>query len=763
VVQIGRTAARKPLSRFHRPLRGAALALASALVAAGALAPAAHAHAVLQDSTPGHGARLESTPTALRLRFSEPVSPALSRVSILAAADRRRVAATLSVRDGHTVVVVPSERLDVAAYRVEWHVVSTRDGHARAGAFAFGVRTAPIGVGERLEQSPLARDGWLRAAARGLLYGTLVFFAGGLFAAVLLSRSGSPTDWLLPPRAATVDSERARRASQAWRRTRLAGWLAAAFAALVALLEAADAGGALNGRVIDAYLLDTVPGLARLATVAVIVLAAALAGRSRRAASAAATAALLAIAVGGHASAADLRVAAIASDFVHLLAGSLWLGGIAQLAVTWLGPRRRPPLAERIAVMRTVLARFGRVALPAFAVIVVSGLTNAVIELGRPAALWDTAYGRVLAIKIGLVGLIALASYAHAIRLRPRLLAAAMPPLRAERVHWRLLGAEPGLGIAVVAVAALLATFPLPPTQLSREPEAARAATPPAGAASRPGTLPRAGPNELAVAEQAGPWMAAAWIHHDGAWLRGRLRLLDLQVAGVAADVRIHEALQRPCGRGCWDFAVATPRRRIELQVRRGSRAYRVTLPAAWDPASSGRARQILGRAQRAMRALRGVSAVELLSSGPGLQTRTASRLEAPDRFRSVVTSDKRRETVAISEDYWTRTGRGHWEHARSPGDPVRTRDWFTWTNHAVTTRLLAVDSRHGGRIAWVALADPGDPVDYEPPFWFRLRIDLATMRVLAARMIAPGHFMRLRYFSFDTPRRIAPPTTRSR
>src|SRR5207244_5369840 len=95
---------------------------------------------------------------------------------------------------------------------------------------------------------------------------------------------------------------------------------------------------------------------------------------------------------------------------------------------------KRLSATVRRAVMRAVLARFGRVALPAFVVVVASGLANALIELGHPAALWQTGYGRVLAVKIAFVGLIALASYNHALRLRPRLLAAnPHPDARLER------------------------------------------------------------------------------------------------------------------------------------------------------------------------------------------------------------------------------------------------------------------------------------------------------------------------------------------
>lgn len=48
--------------------------------------------------------------------------------------------------------------------------------------------------------------------------------------------------------------------------------------------------------------------------------------------------------------------------------------------------------------------------------------------------------------------------------------------------------------------------------------------------------------------------------------------------------------------------------------------------------------------------------------------------------------------------------------------------------------------------------------MDEATPIWYRLRIDLATMRVLRVRMIADGHYMTQRFTSFDEPVSIQPP-----
>src|SRR5207244_4209576 len=110
---------------------------------------------------------------------------------------------------------------------------------------------------------------------------------------------------------------------------------------------------------------------------------------------------------------------------------------------------------------RDVLPRFGRVALPAFMLVAITGVVNAYVQIRHPSLLWGSSYGRALLVKSALVGVIALLSFTHAFRLRPRLLASnPHPDPRIERRHWRLIGSEPLVGIALAAAVALLVSFP---------------------------------------------------------------------------------------------------------------------------------------------------------------------------------------------------------------------------------------------------------------------------------------------------------------
>ncbi|HEV3350096.1 MAG TPA: CopD family protein, partial [Methylomirabilota bacterium] len=93
-----------------------------------------------------------------------------------------------------------------------------------------------------------------------------------------------------------------------------------------------------------------------------------------------------------------------ALDWVHVVAATAWAGGLFALVLLVLRAAPRWPLALLPAVMR----RFSTLAASCLALVVLSGVYRAWVELPTVAALWQTAYGRVLAVKVvlalGLVG-----------------------------------------------------------------------------------------------------------------------------------------------------------------------------------------------------------------------------------------------------------------------------------------------------------------------------------------------------------------------
>lgn len=710
-------------------------------------APAALGHAAFLGSDPEPGAFLESAPGAVVLTFSEPLDDRLSGAALVRVDDDREVPAQAGAESGRRLVVRPGEGLGRGAYRVEWHSVSTQDGHTLAGSFSFGVEVRAAGGEQEIQQSPLARGGWLRILARAVMYATLLMFVGALVLRGLLGHRATGS-WLAPPglrgRGDQLDADRVAQ------RERILvsdlGLLAASAATFAALAEGADAAGGLSPAGLRDYLVSNPAGVGRAATVVLVVLAGWLALRGARAAVAPAVLALGAVAASGHAASATPRVAAIAIDWLHLLAAAAWLGGIALIVVTWGPALRRGGGEGRLAVVRQVLPVFGRLALPAFGLVVATGLVSAVVQLGRPAALWSTAYGQVLLAKMALVALIATLSYVHAFRLRPRLLGAkAHPSPGGERRHWRLLGAQPLVGAGVVLAVAALASFPLPPRELTEGGEAQAAAL---ACDPCPQPLPEA--DELAVAEQAGSGVVAAWIQRTPGGLRGQLRTFD--ALGKPSDVAVAVARgrQERISRGHWRFTVGGAPPTLRLAVGQGSQRRMVELPAQWRRDESAWGRRLLERAQATMRELDSVRETERATSGVGPGVVTEYRLKAPDRM--ALHTDAGAGTVVIGRREWVRAPGDPWQPTATAPAPFRMRSVLRWTTYARVVRVLDRRRDDGRRVAELALMEPGTPI------WQRLTIDMDTGRVTEARVIVPGYYMDRRFHAFNGPMRIRPP-----
>ncbi|MGH2589942.1 MAG: copper resistance CopC family protein, partial [Actinomycetota bacterium] len=160
------------------------------------LAPAsALGHAAFLESQPEAGTRLESGPGEIRLEFTEPLNRALTEATLLDASTDEKVPAELVAGEEKELILRPQERLGRAPYEVDWQTVSTVDGHTLEGSFGFGVQTAATVTEQDVEQSPLARDGWLRELTRAFMYATLLLFAGMLFLRVLIRHRGAGS-WL---------------------------------------------------------------------------------------------------------------------------------------------------------------------------------------------------------------------------------------------------------------------------------------------------------------------------------------------------------------------------------------------------------------------------------------------------------------------------------------------------------------------------------------------------------------------------------------
>jgi len=91
--------------------------------------------------------------------------------------------------------------------------------------------------------------------------------------------------------------------------------------------------------------------------------------------------------------------------WVHLICASIWVGGsifIAAVAVPVLRSHAKS-LEELVGLMVKIGRQFNKVTVPAFAILIATGIYNARGYIAEPGALADSTYGVLLLIKIILV------------------------------------------------------------------------------------------------------------------------------------------------------------------------------------------------------------------------------------------------------------------------------------------------------------------------------------------------------------------------
>jgi copper transport protein len=176
----------------------------------------------------------------------------------------------------------------------------------------------------------------------------------------------------------------------------------------------------------------------------------------------AAGAVLLVPGAAGHAAQTAPRSLALALDWLHLLAGSLWIGGLIGLLVLW----RSLPAERRLAGLIVSVPRFSNVALGSVLVLFGSGVAASVLHLPTLASLWQTSYGQAIIVKASLLLCAILVASGNLLRTVPAL-TVPEPPLSAAVLLRKLVSVEVLLVASAVAVAAVLSSLPPPPKALA--------------------------------------------------------------------------------------------------------------------------------------------------------------------------------------------------------------------------------------------------------------------------------------------------------
>lgn len=384
----------------------------------------AWAHAALLGSEPADGASLAQPPDRLVLRFDEAVTPLDLR---LVGPGGVTVLSHGTGQDSATIGAPMPPRLSSGTYLASFRIISA-DGHPVSGAIAFGIGMAP----ERTATAPAEETIWTGVAEilRFVLYLGFMLGAGGALFRVFVA----------PPPPAML-------------RWMQAGACAGILAAVLGIgtqggtmLAAPGPGALLQGGTWIAARASTV--FARDATVALglALVATALGTRGTRLARllglAGAVLAAGGLSLSGHAATGGLPARLLLA--LHALTAAFWLGAFLPL---WALLRR-----DGAAALPAV-RRFAAIAIPAVALLLLSGVAQAALHLPGASALLETTYGTLLLAKAGgALLLLALAGLNHW-RLTPAL---ALGHPSAPSSLRRSIMAEAALATLILAATAVL-------------------------------------------------------------------------------------------------------------------------------------------------------------------------------------------------------------------------------------------------------------------------------------------------------------------
>jgi copper transport protein len=452
------------------------LVLYAGVVIALAVPASASAHAYLVRTVPAASGVVNTPPAQVSLTFDEAVEP---RFAIISVTDK----------DGHQVtdgrperspsdpntLVVPLKKIPEGWYLVYWRVISV-DGHPVRSAFTFAVGPNQGPQPEFVIPSIAESAATPRlVSARAAVFLTVMSAIG-----LLVLRLG-----IARPVIRRVDGTNLRAVSIAF--------FAAAALGLIAIpvyLEIATAEFSLRsaldlGAVVPLWhssafgrgYIDMWICFALFVAAAAVALWLDRPERPQRSiaellAAAAAAAAALAVLVvpgaAGHAAQTAPRGVSLFLDWLHLTAGSVWVGGLLGLLVLW----RSLPAARRVAGLAVTVPRFSNTALVSVLLLLGTGIGATVIHMPTLPALWQTSYGRTILVKVALLACAMLLAAVNLVRTKPRLAASRQrvelgPP--AAGLLRRLAGGELLLVWAAVGAAAVLSSLAPPPPALAQE------------------------------------------------------------------------------------------------------------------------------------------------------------------------------------------------------------------------------------------------------------------------------------------------------
>jgi copper transport protein len=182
----------------------------------------------------------------------------------------------------------------------------------------------------------------------------------------------------------------------------------------------------------------------------------------------AAAAVLLIPGAAGHAGQTSPRGVSVLLDWLHLISGSLWVGGLVGLIVLGfaLGAGRR------VAGLAVIVPRFSNVAFCSVLLLLATGTVATIIHMPALDAMWKTGYGVAIIVKIGILLTATAFASGNLLRAKPQLVAAPSKPelgAPAASLLRRLISVEALLVAGAIFTAAVLSSLAPPPPAFAQQ------------------------------------------------------------------------------------------------------------------------------------------------------------------------------------------------------------------------------------------------------------------------------------------------------
>ena len=452
----------------------------------GLLVPAsALAHAQLVGTSPTSGTTVKTQPKEVIFKYNQPVGGTVGAVRVYNAEGEQVDDLDVSHPGGHQswMGVGLKPNLPDGTYTATYRVISA-DTHIVYGGLVFNLghpgkapKYTVAGLISKNQTGEVTKIAF--GATRMLDYLSIALLVGGLIFLLFAWR----------PAIAAV-GEGAEAASAFSRRL---SWILAfavllgiAVSVLGILLQGADAAGvslwaSLKSPIIHSTLhsrFGTVWGLRALDWVAlgILLLFAARLPRARR---------WLAVPIGigalylamtpafaGHPSIQSPVAVFFPTSVVHVLAASIWVGGIACLVLALPGATRTLAAESRGGLLLGTLVRFSPIALGAVIAIAITGVVQAYIDVRSVHALFSTTYGLLVVAKVVLLLALIGLGFQNRQRIIPalrRIVERGDTPGRTGVVARRSFRGELALMLAVFGVTAALVSY-APPIDAAQGP-----------------------------------------------------------------------------------------------------------------------------------------------------------------------------------------------------------------------------------------------------------------------------------------------------